>query len=1134
MKQKIIFLCLFWLSQGVMAQVEDDFANGNFTSNPTWTGDVADFKVNSQNQLQLNTSGAGDSYLVTANTLVDSTQWEFWLKLTFPPSGNNYARVYLVSDEKDIKNNPVNGYFLQFGEPGPDDAIELVRQDGQSETVVCRGIDGHVASAFEMRVRVMRDQNGNWTIMADPTGGHNFQVEATGHDDTYSNTSWFGFYCDYTMSNATGFYYDDIIVDYYKPNVDPPTLEKLTVLNEHELMLEFSEIITTASAEQVSNYYALPGPGSPLWAMQHTDNARKVTLRFDQPFVSALPCTLAIQGVEDLAGNTMDTTQAFLYYDAQRGDIVINEIMANPNPPTGLPNANYLELYNRAQHPVSLHGWTLRAGHSLKELSNITLQPDSFLILCRQDEKDLFKPYGQVYGFSSLILANAGALLVLKNCRGQVIHHVEYSDTWYGDAQKSNGGWTLEQIDPNNFCAGMENWTASEALYGGTPGAHNSVKKYLPDTTAPHISNVVVIDSMGLKVSFSKSMDSLAVMDTSLYQIDHGIKKPRNVDVVAPEYREVILTLDQPVQPNLVYTLTVQDTVVDCTGNTASGLSFPFSLYTPRYQDVVISEIMCRPSGDKGLPDAVYLELKNRTSFPVHIGNWNLTYHSTYNSRSLSDQTILPDSFVIVCHERDKAEMAFYGPVSTVSGLILPNTGSELVLRDSLNRLITSVTYSDQWYKNDFKKDAGGWSLEMIDTDYPCVGYDNWRASKAPQGGTPGRRNSVDGPNPDHRKPRYVSTIYENPSVFLIEMDKTMDPKALPCASSFLVKGLGPCPGVQLMEPCHTRLKVVMPQPLAPDSVYQLVITDSFPDCAGNVPERTVLPLAVPQAPKPGEILINEILFEPPHGAADFVEIINTSGKPLYLLNLNVVFTDPRDLSVTSEAELDPHNRVLFDGDIWCFTRDQRGVAMAYRRSVKHRIFQVPQLPSLLSESGIITLQNSWNGMVIDSVSYHRDMHSPMLKDTRGVSLERISPQLPSYQEGNWISAAETAGFATPGYINSQYNAAGTKYLGKMTLEYPVFAPNGDGYRDVLMVNYKMDNAGYMGNVKVFDRNGRKVRVLKNNVLMETRGTFIWDGMTDQATKAPMGVYVIHMEVFDLQGNRDNFREAAVLGGRLD
>ncbi len=1134
MNRLIAFLCLLWVSPVALAQVEDDFANGNFTSNPTWTGDAADFKVNSQGQLQLNTSGAGKSYLVTANALGDSARWEFWLKLTFPPSGNNYARVYLMSDEKDIKNNPVNGYFLQFGEPGPDDAIELVRQDGQSETVVCRGIDGQVASAFEMRVRVTRDHAGNWMIMTDPTGGHNFQVEATGHDHTYSNTSWFGFYCQYTMSNATGFYFDDIIVDHYAPNVHPPQLEYLTVLNQHELLLEFSEIITTASAQNVDNYFASPVPGNPLWAMQHADDARKITIRFHQPFVSALPCTLAINGVVDLAGNTMDTAMPFMYYDAQRGDIVINEIMANPNPTVGLPNANFLELYNRADHPISLHGWTLQAGNSLKDLSNITLQPDSFLILCREDEKDLFKPYGQVYGFSSLILANAGALLVLKNHRGQVIHHVDYKDTWYGDPQKNNGGWSLEQIDPNNFCAGMENWTASKALYGGTPASHNSVKDHQPDTNAPRISNVVVVDSMHLKVSYAKSMDSLAINDTAIYHIDQGMPAPVNVKNVPPAYRDVILRLEQPIQPNVVYTLTVQDTVVDCPGNAASGISFPFSLYVPRYQDVVISEVMCRPSGDKGLPDAVYLELKNRTPFPVHIGNWNLTYHSAYSSKSLSDQTILPDSFVIVCHERDLAEMAFYGPVSTVSSLILPNGGSELVLRDSLNRLITSVTYSDQWYKNDFKQDAGGWSLEMIDTDYPCVGYDNWRASKAPQGGTPGRTNSVDGPNPDTRSPRYVSTIYENPSVFIIELDKTMDPLSLPPVSSFEVKGLGPCVGIQLMEPCHTRLKLVLPAPLSPDNVYELVVTDTFSDCAGNVLERTVLPLAVPHAPKPGDVLINEILFEPPHGAADFVEIINNSGKPLYLFNMNLVFTDPRDLSATSEAEMDPHNRVLFDGDIWCFTKDQRGVAKTYKRSLMHRIFQVPQMPSLLSERGIVTLQNSWNGMVIDSVSYHRDMHSPMLKDTRGVSLERISPQLPSHQKDNWISAAETAGFATPGFQNSQYNATGTTYSGEMTLEYPVFAPNGDGYRDVLIVNYMMDNPGYIGNIRVFDRNGKEVRILKNNVLLETQGTFIWDGMTEQATKAPVGVYLVHMEVFDMQGNREDYRQAAVLGGRLD
>ena len=120
------------------AQVFDDFNDGDFTNNPEWTGSVEKFIVNSNNQLQLNDTEPGLSYLATANTMINETEWRIWLKLSFSPSDNNNARFYLISDRADI-SEPLNGYFLQFGEGGSDDAIELFRQDGSSLHSVCRG-----------------------------------------------------------------------------------------------------------------------------------------------------------------------------------------------------------------------------------------------------------------------------------------------------------------------------------------------------------------------------------------------------------------------------------------------------------------------------------------------------------------------------------------------------------------------------------------------------------------------------------------------------------------------------------------------------------------------------------------------------------------------------------------------------------------------------------------------------------------------------------------------------------------------------------------------------------------------------------------------------------------------------------
>ncbi|MEL6134292.1 MAG: hypothetical protein AAFR59_13090, partial [Bacteroidota bacterium] len=149
----IIFLCGAW---GLMAQVNDDFSDGDLTNNPTWTGETSAWQVNAQ-ELQSNGASAQDDiYLVTTNTRVQQTEWRLKMRFSESPSNSNRVRYYLVSDQSDLES-ALNGYFVEVGENGNDDTYALYRQDGTDTVELIRGPNGQAALGFDVVIRIVRD-----------------------------------------------------------------------------------------------------------------------------------------------------------------------------------------------------------------------------------------------------------------------------------------------------------------------------------------------------------------------------------------------------------------------------------------------------------------------------------------------------------------------------------------------------------------------------------------------------------------------------------------------------------------------------------------------------------------------------------------------------------------------------------------------------------------------------------------------------------------------------------------------------------------------------------------------------------------------------------------------------------------
>ena len=152
----------------------------------------------------------------------------------------------------------------------------------------------------------------------------------------------------------------------------------------------------------------------------------------------------------------------------------------------------------------------------------------------------------------------------------------------------------------------------------------------------------------------------------------------------------------------------------------------------------------------------------------------------------------------------------------------------------------------------------------------------------------------------------------------------------------------------------------------------------------------------------------------------------------------------------------------------------------------------------------------------VDAVNYDSKWHYEVIEETKGVSLERISKAV-SNNPFNWTSASSSSGFGTPGMENSQSREI-SKASSNVSLESKSFSPNGDGYQDILILNYNMSSPNTTANVYVFNENGALIKQIANNETLSSTGIITWDGEREIGGKANVGIYILLFESFTSDG----------------
>ena len=112
---------------------------------------------------------------------------------------------------------------------------------------------------------------------------------------------------------------------------------------------------------------------------------------------------------------------------------------------------------------------------------------------------------------------NSGEPLALTDPFGSQIDLIHYNLNWYQDTSKQEGGFSLERCSLQDPCSAADNWRASQAVLGGTPGLANSVLTTFPDTLAAHLLFAEVRDSNIVAFGFSEPMDSLSLVNSIVH-----------------------------------------------------------------------------------------------------------------------------------------------------------------------------------------------------------------------------------------------------------------------------------------------------------------------------------------------------------------------------------------------------------------------------------------------------------------------------------------------------------------------------------------------------------------------------------------------------------------------------------------
>lgn len=631
------------------------------------------------------------------------------------------------------------------------------------------------------------------------------------------------------------------------------------------------------------------------------------------------------------------------------------------------------------------------------------------------------------------------------------------------------------------------------------------------DTILPQVVNVAILSPLQINIQFSEDVNLFRGV-AKLLPMQYGIQY-YEIDSINPKM--VYLRLTKPIQRGLLHSVNVTG-FMDNAGNIMKDTSIP--IYLPKRGDITINEIHYDPDITRtNMPASEFIELYNNSAYFINLKDWHFGDENAYKNEDLSliPEYILPPNDYLVLHPLDSISSYPLHSVVLHDFPTLNNDGDFLILQDSSGYIIDALHYSSDWDDNVFKQ-SGGYTLERRKDSILCSDALNWAFSNNVRGGTPGFENSLSS-NRLERDPIHLEGVFSVGESIVLKFERDVVYTG--------VRKIQVSPGLEcsvadsLLDPRFVKFNWTG---VFTDEVLKLP-GEWFTSCDGKEHYSDSIHVYT-NAVKSNSILINEILFNPNSGGVDFIEIFNPGDYPIQLSGCWLDELNPEDTALILEFCSVP-NFIINPKGIQVLTSSSLTLREQYPVSHQARLYSADGMPNYPDDMGYVQIRCS--DSLVDRISYTDEMHYRLLSDKEGISLERISTNLPSNQFDNWTSCPSRCFWASPGITNCSNFVIENNTIDINVSPHSI-SPDGDGNDDrtwICIVDYEP----VLYKLQVIDFSGHLIKQVATSTYVNGEDCFSWDGRSENGRRVEAGIYWIYIQSLSENGSESFVEKVIVL-----